>query len=120
MKTFLSKSIARTTGAIVAAGSAIAFARNAFAQVQVPTEITGLRTGGFYDTIVDVITWGLGIAGAVAVLYLIVGGFLYITSGGDESKLEKAKNTIKNAIIGVVVILLALVIVFTINQALIG
>ncbi len=120
MKNFLSKSIARTTGALVAAGSALALAKNAFAQVTVPP-IDGLaQQTDFTELIISVISWALGIAGSVAVLYLIIGGFLYITSSGDESKLEKAKNTIKNAIIGIVVILLALVIVFTINTALTG
>ena len=117
MKTFLSKSLARTTGAVAAAGSVL-LARAAWAQgINIP-DVQGLRKVGFSTVIIDVIGWGLGIAGAVAVLYLIVGGFLYITAGGDEGKIDKAKNTIKNAIIGIVVILLALVIVFTINQAL--
>lgn len=79
---------------------------------------TGLSTEGVRQTIVTIIIWSLGIAGSVAVLFLIVGGFLYITAAGDSDRLDKAKATIKNSIIGIVVILLSLVIVFTLNTIL--
>ncbi|MFH0830929.1 MAG: pilin [Parcubacteria group bacterium] len=105
------------TSAIAAAASALLIARSAGAQVGVP-RIPQLRDTTIFETIIAVVTWGLGIAGAVAVLYLIVGGFMYITASGDEGRIEKAKNTIKNAIIGIVVILLALVIVLTLNEVL--
>ncbi|MCD6422400.1 hypothetical protein J7L13_03590 [bacterium] len=51
-----------------------------------------------------------GGAGLVAVFYLVYGGYLYITSGGGEQA-ENAKKTILNAIIGLVVILIAFAIV---------
>jgi len=51
-----------------------------------------------------------GAAGLVAVFYLIYGGYLYITSGGGEGA-ETAKKTILNAIIGLIVILVALALV---------
>lgn len=46
----------------------------------------------------------LAISFIVAVIFLVIGGFRYITSQGNEDSIESAKNTIKNAIIGVVVI----------------
>ncbi|MFO0704674.1 MAG: pilin [Candidatus Andersenbacteria bacterium] len=116
MNKLTSKVIAKTSAVAGAVGSLLV-ARSAWAQVGVP-RIPQLRNDTIFDTIIAVVTWGLGIAGAVAVLYLIVGGFLYITAGGDEGRIEKAKNTIKNAIIGIVVILLALVIVLTLNEVL--
>lgn len=116
MKQLASKFIVKA-GAAGATVAGLLAARGAGAQVGVP-RIPQLRDDTIFDTILAVVTWGLGIAGAVAVLYLIVGGFLYITAGGDEGRIEKAKNTIKNAIIGIVVILLALVIVLTLNEVL--
>lgn len=113
----MKKSVAKNMTRIGAAGAGLFASASAFAQVT-PPSIPGLRQETIFDTIISVVIWGLSIAGAVAVLYLIIGGFLYITASGDESRLEKAKNTIKNAIIGVVVILLALVIVITLNQVL--
>ncbi|MFO0702456.1 MAG: pilin [Candidatus Andersenbacteria bacterium] len=66
----------------------------------------------------NIIVYALGIAGGLAVLFIIVGGIYYITAQGDHERLEKAKKTIKNAIIGAVFILLALVIVTTVQSAL--
>src|SRR3989304_274942 len=54
-----------------------------------------------------VVEWVLIIAGFVAVLFLLYGGFLYLTAGGNAEAVTKAKTTIVNAVIGVVVIALA-------------
>jgi hypothetical protein len=51
------------------------------------------------------------IVGAVAVVMIIVGGFRYVTSGGDSGKVGSAKNTILYALIGLVIVALAQVIV---------
>lgn len=40
----------------------------------------------------------------LAFMYLLVGGFSWITSGGDKANLESARNKIIHAIIGVIVI----------------
>jgi ABC-type Fe3+ transport system permease subunit len=42
---------------------------------------------------------------AVALLFVIIGGIKYVTSGGDEGKATEARNTITNAVIGAVVII---------------
>lgn len=47
------------------------------------------------------------IVGVVAVIMIIYGGFRYITSGGDSSKVGDAKNTILYAIIGLILVALA-------------
>lgn len=49
----------------------------------------------------------LFLVGAVAVIMLIVGGFRYVTSNGDQNAVTGAKNTILYAIIGIVVAFLA-------------
>jgi hypothetical protein len=51
------------------------------------------------------------VIGVVAVIMLIVGGFRYIFSQGDESAVKGAKDTILFAIIGIVVALLSYAIV---------
>lgn len=43
-------------------------------------------------------------ASIAAFLYLIYGGFKWLTSSGDKGKLEEAQATITNAIIGLVII----------------
>jgi hypothetical protein len=60
--------------------------------------------------IIRVITWILAITLAVDVLFMIIGGFLYITSAGNEERAKKGRTTVINAIIGLVIIILAYVI----------
>jgi hypothetical protein len=58
------------------------------------------------------------IVGVAAVIMIMVGGFKYITSGGDSSKASSAKSTITYAIIGLVIVALAQFIVrFVIHTA---
>lgn len=39
-----------------------------------------------------------------AFFYLLIGGFNWITSGGDKAKLEAARNQITNALIGLIIV----------------
>jgi hypothetical protein len=58
------------------------------------------------------------IVGVIAVIMIVVGGFKYITSGGESSNVSGAKNTIIYAIIGLIIVALAQVIVhFVLNQS---
>lgn len=47
------------------------------------------------------------IVGIIAVVMIIIGGFRYITSGGDSGNVTGAKNTILYAIVGLVIVALA-------------
>jgi hypothetical protein len=53
----------------------------------------------------------LGIAGGVAVIFVIIGGYQYITSGGNEESAEKGRKTLTNAVIGIVIIVLSYAII---------
>lgn len=53
----------------------------------------------------------LGIIGTLSVLMLVIGGIMYMTSGGDSSRADTAKSTIQYAIIGLIVAILSLVVV---------
>lgn len=61
-------------------------------------------------TITSTIQWAVAIAGVVAVIFVIYGGVLYITSSGEPGKTKKAKDTIIYSIIGLIVVALAEVI----------
>ncbi len=63
------------------------------------------------DVILVAIRYLTVISGVVTVLFLIVGGFWYLTSAGNEEQTEKGKKTIVNSIIGLIVITLAYTIV---------
>lgn len=47
------------------------------------------------------------VVGIIAVIMIVVGGFKYITSGGDSGNITSAKNTIVYAVIGLVIVALA-------------
>ena len=49
----------------------------------------------------------LFLMGAVSVIMLIIGGFRYVTSQGDQTQVQSAKNTILYSIVGIVVAILA-------------
>lgn len=53
----------------------------------------------------NIINSVLGILGILAVIYLVYGGFRWMTAGGDEGTVTEAKNIIKNAVIGLAIIL---------------
>ena len=59
---------------------------------------------GIFKIIVNVL---LFIIAAIAVIMLIIGGIRYVVSGGDQSAVTAAKNTILYAIIGIIVAILA-------------
>ncbi len=63
------------------------------------------------NTIYDIINGILGALGLVAVIVVIIGGILYMTSSGDAAKVKKAKDTILYGIIGLVICALSFAIV---------
>jgi hypothetical protein len=56
--------------------------------------------GGIFTVIANTLIF---LIGAISVIYLIVGGLRYVTSGGDSKAVTAAKDTILYAIVGVVV-----------------
>ena len=61
--------------------------------------------------IVNIINGVVGILSLVAVIFIVVGGVNYMTSAGDSGKVQKAKNTILYALIGLIICALAFAIV---------
>lgn len=78
-------------------------------------EAAGCNNGGSGDavqeTIANILRAVIGMAGFVAVIFIVVGGVNYMTSAGDASKVKKAKDTILYAVIGLVICALAFAIV---------
>lgn len=67
-------------------------------------EASGLQVNKLVTSVISILSWGIGV---VAVFMIIVGGFKYITSGGDTNGVAAAKNTIIYAIIGLVIVALS-------------
>lgn len=63
---------------------------------------------GFITNIINIM---LFLAGAVAVLMIIIGGIRFVTSGGDAGSVKSAKDTVLYSVIGLIVVILAYAIV---------
>jgi hypothetical protein len=95
------------------AGSNFQFTENP-GQCDVAGTDATTRINDIIHTIVNLLS---AIVGIVAVIMIIVGGFRYITSGGNDTSVTSAKNTILYAIIGLVIVALAQLIVrFTLSK----
>lgn len=59
----------------------------------------------------------LGFLGIIVLLLVLYAGWMWMSSMGQEEKIEKAKNTLKNALIGLIIIIMSFAIVtFVINK----
>ena len=70
------------------------------------------------DVIGSIIEILLMFAWILAVVYLIIGGYQYITSGGNPDAATKARNTIVGSVIGLIVTFSAYLIVKFIFESL--
>jgi hypothetical protein len=75
--------------------------------------IVAIDQSEFIKQVVGATNLMVSFVGPIMMLGLIVGGFLYVTAGGDEEKTGLAKKIILNSIIGVVIIYGAFALVST-------
>lgn len=61
------------------------------------------------------INFGVTIAGAISILFLVIGGYRYIVGGIIQSQREQGKQTIMYALIGLIISVLSWAIVNTIQ-----
>ena len=75
-------------------------------------------------TIIQVVTilmqWGLYLVGFLGVIAFVISGIWYLTSAGDNDRIDRAKETMIYGIIGVIVALMGLIIVNAVNTFLGG
>ena len=67
----------------------------------------GLGQGDLISGIAKVIQTAMGFLGIIAVIIILLGGFKWMTAGGNDEKVKKAKALIFQGIIGLVIILAA-------------
>ncbi|MDP2586276.1 MAG: pilin [Candidatus Komeilibacteria bacterium] len=68
---------------------------------------TNLGTKPLKETIADILNVLLGFLGVIAVVIILLGGFKWMTAGGEEEKVGEAKKLISAGIVGLIVILSA-------------
>ena len=71
-------------------------------------ESKGDNAGALIGSVVNILMF---ILGAVSTIMIVIGGIKYVTSNGDSSSIQSAKNTIMYAVIGLVVAISASAIV---------
>ena len=57
--------------------------------------------------VVKLINWALTLLGIVVVILIIFAGFKWMTAAGNEDAVKKAKTILTNAVIGLIIIVLA-------------
>ncbi len=79
---------------------------------------TSTTWGGSARTAVrQVVNYFLYFLGLIATIMVIYGGFLYVTSGGEEKGAEKGKNILIYAAVGIIIILISFAVVNTVLKA---
>ena len=60
------------------------------------------RIDNNHETVTEPIMWSIWFLGFISIIVVIIGGFRYATSQGNQQQLQSAKNTILYAVIGLV------------------
>ena len=115
------RKILSSTAALI---SYFSFAPPAFAQpidagVRLPPGVTVVPPDTTIGQIVGfLVAFIIVIAFLAALLFIVIGAFQWITSGGDKQRVADARNHIIAAVIGLIIISLTFVIINVILQAL--
>lgn len=70
--------------------------------IPIPENLTTL--GGIISALIPYL---FVFAGLILFAYLVIGGFSFLTSGGEPKAMEQAKGKVTNAIIGFIIIFVA-------------
>ena len=106
-KTFLKiGSVAMTIGVALLPFSVRAEEINLYIN-QLGAPLGNLPTTDIRVIIANIIRIALGLLGIVAVVIILIGGFTWMTAGGSEEKVEKAKQWIGYGVVGLAIILAA-------------
>lgn len=82
--------------------------------------VSQVREGSLLDTaqtlsLKDIVNRGIAYAllaaGLLSIVFIFIGGISFITSGGNEDKIKQAVSTIRYAIVGLIITIVAVLIV---------
>jgi len=99
------------------------FVAPAFAQdptIQVNETAIGFKIPSLGDLLTFLIRAFFIIAGLAALLFLLMGALAWVTSGGNKENVDKARDKITNAVIGLIVIVAVLAVIVTFEQIIFG
>jgi hypothetical protein len=78
-----------------------------------------VKTADFPTFISNLYKFGIWTVGICALIMIVIGGYMYAASGGNNASMEKAKTFITDALVGLVLALLAYLILYIINPKLV-
>ena len=81
---------------------------------------TGLGSQDIRATVASVIRVAMGLLGIVAVVIILIGGFRWMTAGGNDEQVGEAKQWIFAGIIGLAIILSAYALATFVINSLVG
>ena len=67
--------------------------------------LPGLASGDLSTAIGNVVSGVMGLVGSIMFVYLLYGGFRWMVAGGDAKGVSEAQSIIKNAVIGIAIII---------------
>jgi len=81
------------------------------------SNIIGTTGMDFPELIINIINWLIGFAAVLSVVMIIVSGFQFVISFGDEKKISKATSSLIFAIVGMILVFIApLIIQFVLDN----
>lgn len=120
--------------AFISALSFIIFADDSMAKILNNTSDMEMQSGNLglvagFDTIGDqgisqvianVISGFLGLLGIIFIILIVIAGFHWMIAQGEEEKIRKAKDSIRHAIIGLIIVASAYAITYFVFTYLVG
>lgn len=64
-------------------------------------------TNNFMDVMENIANFIIAFITILGIIFIVYGGILYVTAGGDEAAVEKAKSTLTYALIGLFIAAMA-------------
>ena len=80
----------------------------------------GAQPRNVFDVIILITDWILNIAGSLIIILIIYGGVMFLISAGNPGKIQQAKNILKWALIGFMVVLIGKGFVYLVQDVLQG
>lgn len=85
------------------------------------TEVQGSMTGNIlFDYISYAYRWAAGVIGVVAILMIIISGFMMVFASGNQQVVDEAKSRMMGAILGLALMIVSALLLWTINPGFFG
>lgn len=78
---------------------------------------TGVTVPALLNTVIKAF---LSLLGVIFIILIIYGGFIWMTAGGDEAKVTKAKGIIQRAVIGLFIIVISYALTWFVFDVVLG